>query len=340
MTEVTLYVWPSPFLEPHSLAALLLLQLSIPGHFSIEETANPDTSPSGQLPYLRHGAVTVASFAAIAKYISRSKIAGHVDVDAHLDATQRAQCTAWSALVEAQLGDLVAYTFYAIADNYTNFTVPTLSAHMSIPQRYFVPGRLRELHRPRLEAVGLWDVSSFGGDGEGGDGDDEKGVRGVGVGGIAGGGVSGKGGGAKRKKNEGNMKMAFVREKVLETARRPLSLLSALLADRPFIFHDRATTLDILLAAHILLLTSPTLSSLSSQTNPQNLTLPCTPIHALISDSFPTLEAHARRVYDTCFPHGYAAAGLTKGKDEGRVGWNYDGEEGLSGDQDPSPPMA
>lgn len=27
---------------------------------------------------------------------------------------------------------------------------------MPIPQRYYVPNRIRELHKPRLEAVGLW----------------------------------------------------------------------------------------------------------------------------------------------------------------------------------------
>jgi len=27
---------------------------------------------------------------------------------------------------------------------------------MPIPQRYYVPNRIRELHKPRLEFVGLW----------------------------------------------------------------------------------------------------------------------------------------------------------------------------------------
>lgn len=29
---------------------------------------------------------------------------------------------------------------------------------MPIPQRYYVPDRIRELYRPRLEAVGLWPI--------------------------------------------------------------------------------------------------------------------------------------------------------------------------------------
>jgi len=31
---------------------------------------------------------------------------------------------------------------------------------MPIPQRYYVPNRIRELYRPRLETVGLWATES------------------------------------------------------------------------------------------------------------------------------------------------------------------------------------
>ena len=30
---------------------------------------------------------------------------------------------------------------------------------LPIPQRYFVPNRIRQMHQPRLEAVGLWDAT-------------------------------------------------------------------------------------------------------------------------------------------------------------------------------------
>lgn len=31
-----------------------------------------------------------------------------------------------------------------------------MASMLPIPQRYYVPGRIREMHRPRLEAAGLW----------------------------------------------------------------------------------------------------------------------------------------------------------------------------------------
>jgi sorting and assembly machinery component 37 len=30
---------------------------------------------------------------------------------------------------------------------------------LPFPQRYYVPERIREMHRPRLEAVGLWSLN-------------------------------------------------------------------------------------------------------------------------------------------------------------------------------------
>ena len=47
----TLHIWPAkwdlPSMEPASLAAVLYLQLSIPGRFRVVESTDPDLSPSG-----------------------------------------------------------------------------------------------------------------------------------------------------------------------------------------------------------------------------------------------------------------------------------------------------
>ena len=40
--------------------------------------------------------------------------------------------------------------------NYYENTRPALISTLPIPQRYYVPGRLRDSHRPRLEVAGLW----------------------------------------------------------------------------------------------------------------------------------------------------------------------------------------
>ena len=34
----------------------------------------------------------------------------------------------------------------------------TLAQVLSVPQRYYVPGRIRESYKPRLDAAGLWTV--------------------------------------------------------------------------------------------------------------------------------------------------------------------------------------
>jgi len=36
-----------------------------------------------------------------------------------------------------------------------------LASVLPLPQRYYVPQRLRDVHRPRLEASGLWTTSDF-----------------------------------------------------------------------------------------------------------------------------------------------------------------------------------
>ena len=49
--NVVLHIWPGAFglasIEPTCLAAVLYLQLVIPGKFSVEESTTPDYSPNG-----------------------------------------------------------------------------------------------------------------------------------------------------------------------------------------------------------------------------------------------------------------------------------------------------
>jgi sorting and assembly machinery component 37 len=43
-------------------------------------------------------------------------------------------------------------------EHYWTFTRGALAKLMPLPQRLFVPGRLRKLYQPRLEAIGMWDA--------------------------------------------------------------------------------------------------------------------------------------------------------------------------------------
>ena len=48
--------------------------------------------------------------------------------------------------------------FYSLPTNYNGLTHPALISSLSAPQRYYVPQRVRDLHRVRLEASGLWNL--------------------------------------------------------------------------------------------------------------------------------------------------------------------------------------
>ena len=48
--------------------------------------------------------------------------------------------------------------FYSLNANWFRLMMPTLADMLPIPQRYYVPARMRESHRPRLEAVRLWNL--------------------------------------------------------------------------------------------------------------------------------------------------------------------------------------
>ena len=141
----TLYIWPRqwglPSFDPSCLAAVLYLQLTLPGRFAVVECTSPDTSPSGrsvhvvlqfsmpltcialaapagQMPYLAHGHHFVAPLSSILKYVAalnpaslpHEEDAGElfsVDLDVLLSPVERAKKTAWCAHVESNLGDLV-----------------------------------------------------------------------------------------------------------------------------------------------------------------------------------------------------------------------------------------
>lgn len=190
---IVLHIWPGrwdlPSFDPLCLATVLYLQVTIPGKFRLIECSNSDSSPTGvldhcllpyykkftlhrtlgQLPFLLHEQVSVSSFTSIVKYISRIKDA---DLDQDLSPRERAQRTAWYAHVESHLGDLVVChspssrkphsrvpqysNFYTNQDNWTKLVNPALASMFPIPQKYYVPGRMRDAYFQRLVAAGLW----------------------------------------------------------------------------------------------------------------------------------------------------------------------------------------
>jgi len=75
---------------------------------------------------------------------------------------------------------------------------------------------------------------------------------------------------------------AFGKEKVIEKARTHLDILSSLLRDKTYFFGNEPSSLDAIVAAHILLLMVPPL--------PNDL------LRVFITSNYPTLCAHAQRL--------------------------------------------
>lgn len=45
---------------------------------------------------------------------------------------------------------------YSVHQNWVEVTHPALASMLPVPQRYYVPDRIRNLYKPRLETSGLW----------------------------------------------------------------------------------------------------------------------------------------------------------------------------------------
>lgn len=123
MAPLHLHVWPSrwslPSIDAPCIESILFLQLTCPGRFSVIETTDPDTSPTGQLPFLVHSQVTVTSLPSIISYIAaldhellevenEFTLPGlNTNLDAGLSAKDASKRMAWRAYLEGKLGDLV-----------------------------------------------------------------------------------------------------------------------------------------------------------------------------------------------------------------------------------------
>jgi len=256
---------------------VLYLQYSIPGNFSIVESSNPDVAPNGQFPFIIHEDRVIPTFALIATYVATLKDVDTANLDASLDITEKSRKVAWYAHVESNLGDLVHHTLYAHHGNWTRVTQPALASMFPVPQRYYVPGRMRECHKARLEAAGLWNLPEV-------EKQEKKPFKRLSK-------------STKEKVDSRTYLQTFEREKVLEKARESMDIYARLLGSNDFFFSDRPTTLDTILAAHILLLLNPPYPDPFLQT--------------LVNDSYPTLSSHARRIYAQALESGSEPARST-----------------------------
>ncbi|KAI0819117.1 hypothetical protein BC629DRAFT_1588426 [Irpex lacteus] len=274
-TRPILHIWPKTgsfelSLDPASVASLLYLQTHVPGQFEVEYCANPDLSPSGQLPYLTHGLHSITGYHAIVKYLSTNF---HVDPTVSLDPIQKAQLAARLAHVESALGDLTSHVLYSLTANWVGSTRPALVSILPVPQKYYLPDRIRLSHQPRLEAAELWNISAIE--------QEEKAEKER---------FSFRRPTKKNRKAEekARFKETLERNKILDKARNVLSIYSKLLGSSKFFYDaNTPTTLDVFLAAHIYLL---------RQDQPDNL------IKDLLSQEYGNLFVHTDTVYQRAFP--------------------------------------
>ncbi|KAI0780958.1 hypothetical protein BD413DRAFT_463285 [Trametes elegans] len=273
--ELVLHVWPKRddllSFDAASTAALVYLQLTLPGQFAVAYCANPDLSPSGQLPFLTHGLYHAASLSSIIAYVRRLHHAHNLD--ASLTPVQAAQLTARIAHVESVYGDLLNHALYGLQENWLDVTRPTLVSFLPIPQRYYVPSRIRMSHKARLEAAELWDVPEVEEQSE-----EQRRV------------VFGRRKKHRHDPDAHHFKKTFGREKVEEKARAFFDVYDRLLGGHQFFLgSDSPTTLDVVFAAHSHILL--------------NLRLPDSIVTSAL-ESYPRLVAHCRAVISAAFPPG------------------------------------
>jgi len=144
-----------------------------------------------------------------------------------------------------------------------------------VPQRYYVPRRIRDSYIPRLESVGLWSPHVEDSTKETSFQKQQKTMP------------------IENLKSNTTLSQAFQRERVIEKARTELEIYYQLLSGKEYIFQNRLSSVDVIVAAHILLLVDPP--------------FPDPLIKDLINNSYPALVSYARRIFDQAFKEGHSS---------------------------------
>jgi len=279
MTKIKLHVPPGPLpidgdktslptLDPSSLAAVLCLQLRRSGQYELHSTEDVSSTPHGYLPYCVQDHQIVSTFESIIAHLGNQ-------LDDSLTEEEFAKAIAWKACIQTKLSDLSLYLYYGNALNYNTFTHPNLVSGLPFLKRYYLPKRVRESYKHRLESEGMWEEGAY-------DRERDKTSKGLRE--------------AKETRDETviigrrKIKHAFAQEKVLERARVTFALFDRLLnrSEGRFVFGNSPTSTDLLLAAHILVL-APTASS-----------LPDKRLGELLEKEFPSLLSYGRAVQELC----------------------------------------
>ncbi|BGP13679.1 hypothetical protein JCM10213v2_001614 [Rhodosporidiobolus nylandii] len=259
-------------LDPESLVAASYLQLLHPGEWALVPCSDPGLSPSGSLPFLKHGTDTFAGSAILSRLLQTS--ASRVQWK---DAKSEADAKAFQALLDATVLPLVLHSLYSLPQNW-HFVRALLVPSFPFPTNFYRPGQLRQAAHDLVDATHpLW--WGLGGEAEKEEELQRRRKRALLETGIE---------GMKERKSEDRkegkerVKKTFGEGKLVAAAREVFTALESTLAasSTPFFFSSSSPTpLD----AHLSALLSLVLY----------LPLPQPLLADLINASFPRLWAHS-----------------------------------------------
>lgn len=110
------------------------------------------------LPALNHNGVWTSGYRAIVRYLISKPPAR--DLDARLDATQRADVAAFSAYISVHASALLDLSLYVSAANWSATTRPAYSTLLSFPLTWTVPPLIRAEAIQRVEHLGLAELDT------------------------------------------------------------------------------------------------------------------------------------------------------------------------------------
>ncbi|KAI8074054.1 Tom37 C-terminal domain-containing protein [Gongronella butleri] len=149
MSSLQLYVWGpalgAPSIDPRCIVIEAYLRvLGLP--YTIVHANDPQTSPTGELPLLKHGPSWIAGVDRILAHLAKH---GH-DANANLSPVDQADAQAYKALAQERLYDCMLYTWYADMTNFVKSIRPTYAQLLAFPSKYLVPIQLKKSAKARL----------------------------------------------------------------------------------------------------------------------------------------------------------------------------------------------
>ncbi|KAI8642469.1 Tom37 C-terminal domain-containing protein [Parasitella parasitica] len=228
MSSMQLYVWGpalnAPSIDPKCIVIESYLRL-IKQNYTIVKCNDPQQSPTEELPLLNDGSAWIPGVERILNYLSQH------DKDANKDLTaeQKAEYTAYSALVQDKLYDCMLYTWYADSTNFIKNIRPTYAKLLSFPNRYIVPVQLKKNAKARLEKYSV-EITR-----------DDVGLP-------------------QNEKDEMKELLKSGWHHMFQLARETYGVLQSQLGDQDYMFGDHASTLDCVVFGYLALHLYPDLS--------------------------------------------------------------------------------